>query len=83
MKPLTNHFEIQQGSIGRDFRLSSTYMDNDILYHIFKYLDDNTFFAYYIENYKPRVLKHEEITDLLCTNLETTNENFPREQMPS
>jgi len=83
MKPKTNTFDIQQGSIGRDFKLSSTYIDNDILYHIFKYLDDNTFFAYYIENYKPRMLKHEEITDLLCTNLENTRRNFPIEQMTS
>lgn len=84
MKPKTDTFDIQIGSIERDFRLSATHVIDGLCYHVFKYLDDDTFFTYYIdENYKPKKLNHEETTDLLCTIYETTNENFPKEQMPS
>jgi tRNA U54 and U55 pseudouridine synthase Pus10 len=82
MKPKTDTFEVQQGSIGRDFRLSATHIYEGEVHHVFKYLDNDTFFTYYIdENYKPKILNHEKTTDLLCTIYETIKKNFPREQM--
>ena len=84
MKPQTNHFDIQVGSIGREFRLSSTHVYEGLTHHVFKYLDDKSFFTYYIDsNYKPKKLNNEQTIVLLCTNLENTRKNFPKEQMLS
>jgi len=67
MKPKTDTFDIQIGSIEKDFRLSATHVIDGLCYHVFKYLDDDTFFTYYIDsNYKPKKLNHEETIDLLC-----------------
>ena len=40
MKPKTDTFEVQQGSIGRDFRLSATHIHEGEVHHVFKYLDN-------------------------------------------
>ena len=66
MKPKTDTFDIQIGSIEKDFRLSATHVIDGLVYHVFKYLSDDTFFTYYIdENYKPRKLNDKETKDLL------------------
>ena len=51
MRPKTYTFEVQKGSKGREFRLSATLIYSDLVISVFKYLDDNTFFAYFIFHY--------------------------------
>ena len=79
MKPKLNTFEVQEGKLGKPFRLTCTHKGKESKwlsgvekydwYYIFKYIDNGTNFALYEDVYGKIVkkLNYKEVDELLCS----------------